>query len=418
MIEVTGFRGLTFVTEKVGSQDHVITPPYDVISPEERAHLAASSPYNFVHLILPEEEGGRSRYEVAGARFSAWIAEGVLLQDPAPCFYLLRQRFQDLEGMPQTRRGFFAAVSLPETGERTILGHEYTFPKPVEDRLRLMQATRANLGAVFGLYPDPGGVLAPFLAEMERRPADATAYTIDGVRQEFWRVREEGWVTSFFRDKTLYIADGHHRFQTACRYRDLMRAAHPTAGRQPYDSVLMGLIAFEDPGLRIYPAHRVVPIPEGFCAERFLQALTRWFVVEPVLEDLPGRVKTATAPCVLGVAIPERGDYLLTLRDVDRVELLGSDRGPAWRDLDVAVLHGGILERILGLEEGVQLVYEKNVNRALAAAHRGGADLAFLLRATRGEQIRACAEAGEPMPQKSTYFFPKLPSGGVIKLLV
>ncbi len=222
-------------------------------------------------------------------------------------------------------------------------------------------------------------------------------------------------VGEFLRDKTLYIADGHHRFQTARTYRDRMRAANPGAGPQPYDFVMMGFVAFEDPGLKIYPPHRVLAAPDGFDAARFLQALEAWFEVAPLrAEDaLPERVEAAPEGCVIGLALPE-GAYLLTLRDIDRAAFLGSDRAPAWRELDVAVLHRGVIERILGLPADAQFSYEKNARAAVEAVAGGEAGLAFLLRATRAEQIRACAEAGEPMPQKSTYFFPKLPSGGVL----
>jgi uncharacterized protein (DUF1015 family) len=259
---------------------------------------------------------------------------------------------------------------------------------------------------------------------MEAQTPDAGAVTIDGVRQEFWRVPHDESVTEFLCDKTLYIADGHHRFLTACAYRDAMRKAHPDAkGPRPYDFVLMGLVAFEDPGLAIYPPHRLLPKPDGFESARFLEDLARWFEVVPVESSLDKEVERAgkAAPsgaCIFGVAIHDKGEYLLKLRDLPRDQLLGNDRAAAWRDLDVAVLHRGVIEGILGVPEGTQFTYEKSAERAIAAAQEGEAELAFILRPTRAAQIRACAEAGEPMPQKSTYFFPKIPSGVVIHRLI
>ncbi len=414
MLEISGFRGLTFDTGKVGSQDDVITPPYDVISPEERASMAQRGAHNMVHLILPEERDGLTRYEAAADTMNRWIEEGALVQDDVPHFYLLRQTFKDFEGNTKTRCGFFGAASLPGPGERYILGHEQTFAKPVEDRLSLTAATRANLGPVFTLYPDPDGVLSGFLGQMNAREADATATTFDDVRQEFWRVPYDPAVTEFFRGKNLYIADGHHRFLTACLNRDQMRERdHPTAP-QPYDYLLVGLVAFEDPGLRVYPPHRLSPAPEGFDATAFLQRLEEWFKVEAVESNLPERVEEAPGACAMGVAIHGHGDYLLTLRDIDRVALLGDDHGPSWRDLDVAVLHRGIIEGVLGIPTGTEFVYERSAGKAVEAAHGGKTGLAFLLRGARSEQVRACAEAGEAMPHKSTYFFPKLPTGAVI----
>lgn len=416
MLDVKGFCGLTFNLDVAGALDNVVTPPYDVISEAERDRLAARSPHNFVHVLLPKAEEGKSRYEVAGERFEQWIQEGALEQDAEPSLYLLRQTFADLDGFEQVRRGFFAVTRLPDDGDRSILGHERTFDRPVEDRLKLMEATQANFGAVFALYADPDAALGEFLAQMDQRPADVVARTIDGVRQEFWRVPYDPRVTEFMRDKTLYIADGHHRFQTARTYRDRMRAQKPDAGPQPYDYALMGFVAFEDPGLKIYPPHRVLEAPEGFDGKPFLEQLGKWFEVtalEPG-ESLPERVENAPEGCVIGLAMQGTGDYLLTLRDIDRAEFLGDDRAPAWRELDVAVLHRGIIERILGLPSNAQFTYEKNARAAVEAVRDERAGLAFLLRATRASQIRACAEAGEPMPQKSTYFFPKLPSGGVV----
>ena len=238
-----------------------------------------------------------------------------------------------------------------------------------------------------------------------------------GATQGLWRVPADARVTEFFRDKKLYIADGHHRFETARAYRDTMRQEASGTAPQPYDYVLMGFVSFQDPGLLIYPPHRLVETPDGFEAGPFLTALEPWFEVTSVDAGLVERVEAASG-CAIGVAIRDAGHFLLTLRDIDRVELLGNDRQPAWRELDVAVLHRGIIERLLGLDEGTQLVYEGSADRAVGAVARGEKGLAFILKAVRPSQLRACAEAGEPMPPKSTYFFPKLPSGLVIHRLV
>lgn len=418
MLVVRGFQGYRYNGKKVGDYSQVITPPYDVISPEERATLAAGSPYNLVHALLPEASDSKDKYAVAADTVEGWIKEDVWVQDDARMFTLLRQRFSDLDGNAQERRGFFAAVKLPEADEHYVLGHERTFDKPVEDRLRLTEATRANLGAVFVLYEDYDCTLKSFLGQMDGREPDAEATTIDGVEQAFWRVPQDTMITDFFHGKTLYIADGHHRFQTACAYRDAMRAANPGVADAPWEYCLVGFVAFDDPGLKIYPPHRLAPKPDDFDEQAFIDALVPYFDVAPVAEDLPAAVANAPGECVIGVAIHDGSDYLLTLKDIDRTALLGDDRGPAWRDLDVAVLHRGILEKTLGFPEGAVFNYEKNLDAAMAAARSGETGLSFILRATRADQICACAEAGERMPQKSTYFFPKLPSGGVFHRLV
>jgi len=417
MLEVKGFRALRYNQDKTGLLDYVVTPPYDVISVEDRRHLASLSPFNLVHVILPEEREFTDRYESAADYMRTWMAHGVLLRDTRQSYYLLRQTFTDVHGETRVRRGFLGTIRLPEEGERYVLGHERTFHKPVEDRLRLTVATRANLGPVFGLYSDPDGALEEFLSQMEGREPDAVAHTIDGVRQELWRVDEEPRVNAVLSGKTIYIADGHHRFQTACTYRDQQRKDNPGVTDAPWEFALMGFVALEDPGLEVYPTHRLVPPLEGMTAEGLIEALGAWFEVQQVAQGLPEALERAPEGCVMGLSIAGGGDYLLTLRDGDRTTLLGSERGPAWRDLDVAVLHRGILENILNYHEGAEFHYEKSAERAVAAVRGGAAGLAFLLRATRKSQICSCAEAGEPMPQKSTYFFPKLPSGMAINYL-
>ncbi len=417
MLEVRAFRGYTFDTQKIGAQAAVITPPYDVISAADRAELVKKSPYNMARVLLPEEKDGLSPYEAAGAEFAKWVDEEVLVRDPAPSFYMIRQRFAGPRGEQLVRSGFLAAVRIPEDGDQAILGHERTFSKTVDDRFRLMETTRANLGPIFALYADDTRALAPFLAAMEKRPPDAKAKTIDGVEQAFWRVPNDPAVAEFFKDKTLYIADGHHRYQTAQRYRDKMREALPGQPDAGHEFVLMGLVPLHDPGLKIYPAHRLMPDLRGLDVEASLSALEECFEVLPVAEGLAERVAAGAEHCAIGVVTRDKGAFLVTLKDVDRAEMLGSDRGPAWRDLDVAVLHRGIVERLFGLPADTPFVYEKNEEQAIAAVQQGKAGLAFILNPVRAEQIQACAKAGEPMPQKSTYFFPKLPSGAVIRRL-
>ncbi len=417
MAEVRGFRAFRYAKERVGSLDLVVTPPFDVISPEEREILAAKSPYNLVHAILPMERGALDKYQAAARDVESWIDQGVLRQDHADSFYLLRQTFRGLDGVEHVRRGFFAVVRVPEPGDDTILGHERTFEKKVTDRLNLTKATQANLGAVFVLYDDPKRELGFMFDQMEARPEDDRAHTIDGVTQQVWRIPHDPRVTEFFRNRRLYIADGHHRYRTACTYRDIMRTAGADMDHHHFDYVLMGFVELRDPGLFVYPAHRVLDAPAGFDTNRFLESLKPWFEVAPVAVDLPGRVN-AESQCAIGVSVHGKGDYLLRLRDIDRTDLLGSEHGPAWRDLDVSVLHGGILERVLGLHENAELVYEKDPKVALETVHSGKKGLAFFLRNMHPSQVCSCAEAREAMPQKATYFFPKLPSGAVIHRLI
>ena len=428
MPEVSGFRALRFVEDRVGSYDNVVTPPFDVINPEERATLMAKSPYNWCHVILPEERNGMDKYASAADLVTHWQNDGVMAQDDADSLYILEQDFTDLDGHRRTRRAFFAAVRIPEADERTILGHERTFAWKVTDRIALTEATGLNQGAVFLLYADPEKELAKFYAQTQEREPDMVAHTIDGVTQRMWRVPYDPAVTKFFDGESLYIADGHHRYRTACEYRDKARQKHgaPKAGepvpRSEY--VMAGLVDMGDPGLIVYPAHRVLDPPVELDIPHFMKALERRFDIQQIHDNLPHHMDVAKRHtlqafhgCVMGLVIHGVGQFVLQLKHIDRVEFLGDDHGPAWRDLDVAVLHRGILERKMGLPQDAEFIYEVNTQKAIEMVTSGQKKMAFILDKLRPEQICACADADEYMPQKATYFFPKLCSGAVMHLL-
>lgn len=417
MVEIRGFQGFLFQPDKTGTLDAVLTPPYDVIGPEERVRLAASGPCNMTHLMLPVATDTLSPYENAASLLSAWRASGALKQDEAPHIYLLRQRFTGPDGEPLERKAFFALLRLPEPGEKFILGHERTFDSPVEDRLALMRATRANLEPIFVMYTDPARELTDGLfAIMDAAPPLLKANTSDGVAVELWRADCSEPLVRHLREQTLYIADGHHRFRTACLYRDECRAAGMPPGS--HDFVMAGFVAFEEPGLRIYAAHRVVPAAFTMPFSAVREKLDPWFSMRRVEADGAALEKLRALPggCSMLLYARGEGEWLLNLDESRRDELLATDRGRAWRNLDVAVLHRGILDRVLGVPDSLPLIYEKDDREARGLVDRGDAALAFLLRPTRSDQVRDCAESFEPMPQKSTYYFPKMPSGAVMHL--
>jgi len=415
MAEVRGFRGVRYNPEVIANFDDVVTPPFDVISESDRATLAAKSPHNYVHFILPEAKDGATKYEVGAQTLQAWLQDEVVVRDDEPSFYLLEQRFAGLDGKQRVRHGFFGVIRLPEDGDESVLGHERTFEAKFQDRLKLTTAAQANPGAVFLLYDDPSNELSDFLGQMKNREADVRAHTIDGVDVRVWRVADDPAVHTFFQDRTLYIADGHHRFRTACAYRDQMRAKGAPDGG-PHEYAFMGFVAGDDPGFMICPAHRLLTPPDGFEMKVFLDALSKWFDVEVVNDDVAGRVESSSG-CAIGV-VPTSGDsYLLTLKGVDRTEMLGTDHGEAWRALDVSVLHRAILEKTMGLDENAMLIYEHDAKKALKRVANGEAGMVFLLKGVTPNQLFACADSGEFMPQKSTYIFPKLPSGTVFNRL-
>jgi len=416
MVEIRAFQGYVFDAERTGSLDNVLTPPYDVINKDERAQLAASSPYNMTHLMLPTGTDTLSPYAQAAAVLTEWRQDGALKQDEDAHIYVLRQRFKGLDGAYFERRGFFALLRLPEQDEKFVLGHEYTFDRPVEDRLALMSAVQGNVEPIFLMYTDTGLRVTDQLFDALPPSPDFTANTSDGSSHEVWRAPCSDALKAHLRDQVLYIADGHHRFRTACLYRDACRAEGKEAGSQ--DFVLAGFVPFEDKGLKIYAAHRIVPASFSLSFEELVSRLEPWFdITEGSLAEVEDQLSDSSAAgCTLAVYAREQGARLLTLKEEKRQALLNSDRHPAWCNLDVAVLHKGVLDRLLELPASTTLFYEQDMHTATALVDEGKGSFAFLMRSTRPEQVRACAEAHEPMPQKSTYFFPKLPSGAVMHL--
>ncbi len=415
MAEVRPFRGIRYNSDTITDYDSVITPPFDVINPEQRAALAAKSPNNTVHLILPEERDGMDRYGVAAAEFERRLEAGIQRADDTEQYYIVEQRFRDFDGVEQVRKGFYATIRLPEPGERGVLGHEKTFRHKIEDRLALTKATACNFGAVFMMYDDPEGALDTFLNPGVEREPDAVAKTIDGTENRFWVVAPDPAVASFFQGRTLFIADGHHRFATACAYREERRKA--TGGDGPHDFMLVGLVPLQDPGLVVCPAHRLLDGPEGFTWDEFLDAASKWFHVREPLESIDEMVLRSDG-CVFGVVGADGRQCLLVLKDdVEREAMLGAEHGPAWRELDVAVLHGALIEQCLGVAQGAEFIYEPDAKRALERVAAKEKELLFLLKGATAKQICNCAEAGEFMPQKATYLFPKLPTGFAVNRL-
>ncbi|HLU65009.1 MAG TPA: DUF1015 domain-containing protein [Kofleriaceae bacterium] len=437
MAEIAPFRGILYDPARV-EPSRVLAPPYDVIDPPERAALAALDPHNCVRLILPEggdgDAGGASRYRNAAALLDAWTAEGVLRREARPALYRYHQVFTspELGPDPVTRRGFIAAVRLHRFDERIILPHERTLSGPKVDRLELMTATRAQFSQIFTLYSDPAGESDAAFAAAEKRAPDLDGTTGDGTRHRLWRVDDPATVSrvvAILAPLRLTIADGHHRYETMLALRDRLRAG--AGGALPPRSAAafgpMFLCNVDDPGLVVLPIHRLVFGIASFSPDDFLAGARRWFEVTP----LPGRARDAGAvraalaaaagrPSFVA-AFPGRDPALLTLGAGQDPASAGAAAGasPAVSALDVSVLHRLVLEQMLGIDRAAQeaqrnIIYVKDTAAALERIAAGEGQVAFLMNATRVAQVVAVAEAGEFMPQKSTFFHPKIASGLVI----
>ncbi len=412
------FRALRY-DPAAGDPAALISPPYDVITPDQQARLLARHPRNSVRLDLPAEEPGDepgARYRRAAAALAAWQADGTLRRDARPALYVYEQAYR-LPGTlePRTQRGVFVELRLEPYGPTgSIRPHERTLGGPKADRLALLRATHANLSPIVGLYRSPDGASAALLETLTVAAADVEACADDGVRHRLWIVPvEEGAVerpaAELFAAAAggpLTIADGHHRYETALAYRDERPAA---------DHVLALLFDVAATELTILPTHRLVRgEPSG---EELLEAAERLFRVERLAsaEDLLRRLEGPRDGQRLGLYTRGLG-ALLSPRHEALEPLLPAGAPDVLRWLDVSVL-AAALEALLGVDgeatAGGHLAYEKDAREAVAAVDRAGAASAFLLDHTPVEAVLAVAEAGELLPQKSTYFYPK-PATGLV----
>jgi uncharacterized protein (DUF1015 family) len=425
MVDLVPFRGLRFGDGF--ARPSVFAPPYDVISPTLRAALLAQDAHNVVHIDLGPGESDPGWYAEAAGRLRAWETSGVLRRDGQPALYGYLQEFTLADGVQRSRLGVLGRVRLTPWGQG-IYRHEHTRVGPRQDRLNLMRATRAQLSPVWGLYEDPAGEISALLAPPERPWMDLT--DADGVRHCFWPITEEAPLVRLvgaLAQRAVVIADGHHRYETALTYRDEMRAAEGNpAGDRPYDFVLMYLTAAFDPGLVILPTHRVVTLPNPPDWPDVLNALAHDFevIAVPPHANLSMAISTpADGAVTLGAYLGRAGAYVLRLRDVDQARKGARTLQEAeLADLDVSVLQNLVLEKRLGvtremLAHSNVLSYTIHEAEARQMVDAGGAHAAFMLNATTMDQIWSASLRDVTMPQKSTYFYPKLLTGLVLNPL-
>jgi uncharacterized protein (DUF1015 family) len=421
MAEVKPLRTLRYDLRAVGSLDAVIAPPYDVIDPQRRAALVERSPFNVVEIDLPEpHDGPEDPYAHAATVMEAWRQQSVLVREREPALWALAQDFTAPDGSRRTRTGFFARVRVEDYGAGRIRPHERTQPGPKEDRLRLTRATRANLSPIFSLFDDPGGeAQAALEAAVADEPFAATTDD-DGVENRLWRIADPAALEAVERalaPRELLIADGHHRYETARIY------AQEVGGEGEHRYVLMFLCALSDPGLAVFPTHRLLTdLGDPALQERLGAALKRDFEIERVERSAVEPPSDANAVAFGYMDAHFRQPFRLRLRDPQVAAAALPERSEAYRSLDTAVLEALVLREALGMSEGDiaaqrGVTYAKSTDAALEAVESGAADAAFFMRATPIEQVQAVAAAGESMPPKSTFFYPKVPTGLVFSPL-
>jgi uncharacterized protein (DUF1015 family) len=440
LAEIRPFRGLRYQVSYVRDLATVISPPYDIISPQEQRDLYTRSPYNVVRLEYgverPSDSDTDNRYTRADEDLRRWVAEGVLAYDQRPALYVYDQEFRH-RGALYRRRCLLARVRLEEWAAGVVRPHESTMARPKEDRLNLLRATRANLSPVLTLYRDQDQRIAQTLDEALAGKAPAGVAKLGDDRHTLRAIDDEAALSQLaglFESLPLYVADGHHRYETALSYRKERREARPAwTGDEPENFALLGLTAETDPGLLVLPIHRLVQLPQ--MDEDPLQTLAQYAAVERVdggtgdpdaaLERLLSvMAERGRSTSAFGLSLP--GDDRLFLVTVDDaaglVHRLCPDCPTEWRNLDVAVLHFALLGMVLRvnpdpIEEGGSVTTIDDAREAFQAVREGRYSAAFLLNPVPVAQVLAIADAGRRMPRKSTFFHPKLATGLVINTL-
>ncbi|MBS4032503.1 MAG: DUF1015 domain-containing protein [Clostridiales bacterium] len=435
MAKIVPIRGVRYNPDKAGNMPDLITPPYDVINEEAQIGFYEKSPYNIIRLeygrIRDNDDANDNRYTRSAAFFSNWLQQNILIHDQKPSIYLYEQEFT-VEDQRLTRSGIICGVGVEDYSSGTILPHEETLSKAKADRLELLRHCGANFSPIFGLYDDPSLSVETIATGYKNREPDVAFTAENGEAHRLWLLSDEGdlsCITALFDSKKIYIADGHHRYETALNYHKEMQAQ----GRNEFGFTLMTLVNLHDPGLIILPTHRLVKNIHNFSPQQFLDKVAQNFTV--LSATFPSNDR-ATALSVELASMKEAmasanafsvylGDNILYRLSIPRgVEnrLMASRCGAysaQWRELDVAILQCLVLEEALGIDKearhsGTNLTYTREEAKALESVDAGEYQAAIFLNPTLVKEVTEVAAAGDKMPQKSTYFYPKLITGLII----
>lgn len=429
MVRIAPFRGILYNQKKIRDLSKVIAPPYDVITPEEQERLYRKSPYNVVRLILNQEP---SPYESVARLFEDWQAGGIFVRDETPALYFLSHSFADREGKERERQGIVALARIEDFSSGIIRPHERTLEGPKEDRFRLILACRANLSPIFALYSQPKRIINRMLAEHVEGVAPVIEVREDqGGSCFLWRITDPEiirLVQEEMKGQLLLIADGHHRYEAALNYRDHLRQERTNwSGREPFNYVMMYFANTNDDGLVILPTHRLVRSFPSIPFQKLEEELQRYFYIEPYPKTPEGQRSFLRAlksggkkRRLIGASFKRDPRYLiLRLKNKRIMQRLAKDLSGPLLDLDVTTLHLLILCHILGVtpeeqSKGEVISYSQDEEKVLRAVDKEDYQAAFILNPPKPEEIMAITQTGEKMPQKTTYFYPKLITGLVI----
>lgn len=425
MAEIKGYKGLRFNCEKAGKIEELVCPPYDIISDQQREEYIKTNPHNIIRLELPK---GDDKYNKAAEILNDWLEKGILVKEDKPAIYIYEEEFTAY-GERKAIKGIICRVKLEEFSKGIILPHEFTLSKAKEDRLNLMKATNCNFSQIYSLYMDGGKNTLGKIDSLSKSEPDIQLQDNDNVTHRMWIIKDEKAIAdicSDFTDRKLYIADGHHRYETALNYRNYLREQGLAKEGDACDYQMMMLVDMEHPGLVVFPTHRLVRNLDSFNAEKVIDGCKEYFdvtehsdinTIESTLMELYNQGKKAYAFYCGGSSYK-----LLVLKDTNIIKKLLPNASTATQQLDVTILHTLILEKIFGIDaenmaKQINLTYTKIFDEAISSVQQGNSQCAFILNPTRVSEIREVASNGEKMPQKSTYFYPKMITGLVMNQL-
>ena len=424
MAKVKPFYGLRYDTKKVGSLDAVTAPPYDIISPEEQDVLYKNHKNNIINLefgkIYDTDTDTNNRYTRAKDCLNGWMEEGVLKFDEKPSYYIYEEIFE-VNGETKHLRGIMSAVELVPFSEKIVLPHEETLSKAKADRFNLMTETEANFSPIYFLYMDEKKTVNKIMTKVCKETPEESFTTTDGIIHNMWIIDDENLcreIEESFNDKQLFIADGHHRYETALKFSKTL------PDNEKAQRVLAFSVEMDDPGLVVLPTHRIVKDLENFDETKVLDALDDYFEIEKIAcKDASREAEKLLSENedVPSYAFYTGCDYfyLLKLKNTQIMKTILPDKSSAYCELDVSVLHTLILDKVFGIDmenmaNQKNLVYTKYADDAVSSVKSGEANCSFLLNGTKVRQIKEVSLNNEKMPQKSTYFYPKLITGIVI----
>lgn len=421
MAKVKPFKAVIYNKEKIGDLSSVVCPPYDIISNKEQDRLYSLNPYNFIHVLLRKEAPGEDKYSSAGIVFSEWLKGQILIQDKSPAIYFYSQQY-NLRGEKRTRLGF---ISLLKLGDKDcpVYAHENTRSEAKEDRLKLIKQVKSNLSPIFAVFQDKKRIIQRVFQKYLQN-TEPFINVVDGEKtvHKLWRIDEPKMleeITKSMSAEDTFIADGHHRYEVACAYREELREKLGTiSGEEDFNYILTYFTNTDPRGLTILPIHRVLKLEAALDLAVFRMKLKEYFEIEEV-EDKTRffflMEKSGRSEHVLGF-YKDKKFWLLRLKNVKILDKEISDRPKEYRSLDVSILNYLILKKIIGLELSREdyLSYSADVQEAIEKADSSPLNFAFFLNPSKIEQIMSVALGGNKMPPKSTYFYPKVLSGLVI----